>query len=334
MHPKSLYTVEKLFEGFNPEVPVSYQSTFDWKTYEEYKSLYEDEFHTKNPSKTKNQIEFLKKKKLQECLHDYWLGVELKKYVNSLNGPSSLSSCQECLGIIGFMGGHTVPRDSKLYFEVAKMARALTREKYFIVTGGSQGIMEAANLGAWLAPLDDSALPEAIKSMILPKGTLNHDDLFFETSWKLRQKTLSLYKKEERKSLGVSTWHYHNEKTNIFATDIAKFFNNAMREEILLRICRQGIIFFEGSLGTVEEIFSATVQNHHYTSEKKRPIILFNKEYWNPKPNSDGDYPENTKPVWPLLLTLAQQAHFENRVAIVSCIQEAVDMIKNCQLKK
>ena len=102
----------------------------------------------------------------------------------------------------------------------------------------------------------------------------------------------------------------------------------------MLRICRQGIIFFEGSLGTIEEIFITTVQNHHYTSEKRRPIILVNKEYWNPTPNSNGDYPAKTKPVWPLLRTLAQQSHFENRVAIVSCIQEAVDMIKNCQLKK
>jgi predicted Rossmann-fold nucleotide-binding protein len=330
----SLYTVEKLFEGFNPDVPGSYQSSFDWKTCEEYKCLYEDELHTKNLSRTKNQIEFFKKKKLKECLHDYWLEVDLKKYFDSFDGASSIPPNHKCPGIIGIMGGHAVPRDSELYFEVAKMARALTREKYFIVTGGGGGIMEAANLGAWLAPLDDSALPDAIKSMILPKCTLNQDNLLFETSWKLRQKTLSLYKKEERRSLALAMWHYTNEKTNTFATDIAKFFNNALREEILIRICCQGIIFFEGSLGTIEEIFIATLQNHHYTSEKKRPIVLVNKEYWNPTPNGNGDYPAKTKPVWPLLLTLAQQAHFENRVATVSCIQEAIDIIKSCQLKK
>src|SRR5207237_446994 len=57
------------------------------------------------------------------------------------------------------------------------------------------------------------------------------------------------------RSLGVPTWFYGHEQPNIFATYIAKYFENSVREEGLLSIASRGVIFAEGSAGTLEEIY-------------------------------------------------------------------------------
>ncbi|MFZ4115294.1 MAG: LOG family protein [Chthoniobacterales bacterium] len=323
-HRKNLYTVEELFEGYNPEIQESYKTTLDWRISLENQSDHEEEAIKAESLKPKDLVRSSKKQKLKKYFHDYFLDVEIKKYLESLQALPH----EGCHGLIGIMGGHAVPRSSELYFEVAKTARQLTREKYLVVTGGGPGVMEAANLGAWLAPLDDSALPEAIKDITLPRANNNQEQFLLQEAWNLRLQTLSSYEKHQRRSLAIPTWHYPHELTNVFATSIAKFFNNAHRETVLLSICEQGIIFFEGSVATVQEVFDAAAQNHHYTTRKKRPLILFNKEYWNPKPNIHGDYPEKTKPVWPLLLKIAQDTHFENQVTLLSSCEEAIDTVK------
>ena len=49
------------------------------------------------------------------------------------------------------MGGHAELRGSGPYRMVAKLGRRLARAGRLIVTGGGPGVMEAANLGAYLA---------------------------------------------------------------------------------------------------------------------------------------------------------------------------------------
>ena len=44
-------------------------------------------------------------------------------------------------------------------------------------------------------------------------------------------------------SLGVPTWVYVDEPTGGFATHIAKYFTNSIREDGLLAIARSGVVY-------------------------------------------------------------------------------------------
>ncbi len=62
-------------------------------------------------------------------------------------------------------------------------------------------------------------------------------------------------------SLSIPTWFYGHEPSNLFATGIAKYFANALREDTLLHRCRGGIVYLPGKAGTVQEIFQAVTEN-------------------------------------------------------------------------
>ena len=51
------------------------------------------------------------------------------------------------------------------------------------------------------------------------------------------------------RSLGIPTWFYGHEPPNAFSSAIAKYFRNAIREDVLLQVCRGGIVFLPGSAG-------------------------------------------------------------------------------------
>lgn len=48
------------------------------------------------------------------------------------------------------------------------------------------------------------------------------------------------------RSLSIPTWFYGHEPTNVFATEIAKYFSNALREDTLLHRCGGGVVFLPG----------------------------------------------------------------------------------------
>ena len=68
---------------------------------------------------------------------------------------------------------------------------------------------------------------------------------------------------EPVQSLSIPTWHYGHEPTSPFATHIAKLFQNSIREDGLLTIARQGIVFTRGSAGTLQEVFQDAQQNFY-----------------------------------------------------------------------
>ncbi len=94
----------------------------------------------------------------------------------------------------------------------------------------------------------------------------------------------------------IPTWFYGHEPTNVFATAIAKYFANALREDTLLHRCRGGIVFLPGAAGTVQEIFQASTENFYAaTSGLVAPLVLVGVEYWT-----------RTLPAWPLLERLGE----------------------------
>ena len=55
-----------------------------------------------------------------------------------------------------------------------------------------------------------------------------------------------------------------------FATAIAKYFRNALREAILLQICDAGIVFLPGAAGTVQEVFQDACENYYAAEARWR----------------------------------------------------------------
>src|ERR1017187_8685743 len=84
------------------------------------------------------------------------------------------------------------------------------------------------------------------------------------------------------KSLGVPNCFYGHEPPNPFATHNAKYFQNSIQEDGLLTLANHGVIFAEGSGGTVQEIFQAACLNYYATPARQAPMVLFGSDYWNP----------------------------------------------------
>jgi predicted Rossmann-fold nucleotide-binding protein len=117
-------------------------------------------------------------------------------------------------------------------------------------------------------------------------------------------------------SLGVPTWFYGHEPPNFFATHIAKYFANAIREAILLELCNGGIVFLPGSGGTVQEIFQDACENYYGTPGTIMPMVLVGKEHWLRR-----------YPAWPLLQSLAAGRQMESRIFMVDTVEEALAVL-------
>jgi len=285
----SLYTPGELFQVFDPGDPASLGRCTDTLVYRKFKEKAgADELVARR-------------------LHDHFVGEELAEF---LAGQK----------VVAFMGGHDARRDSDVYRETAGMARELARAGYLVATGGGPGLMEAANLGAYFAPAADEDLDTALGILSgAPKFTVEEVFAWLSAAWAVRAQYPT-----GGPTLGVPTWFYGHEPPNIFSTAIAKYFENSFREEGLLAIATHGVIFSQGNAGTVQEIFQDACQNYYTTYSHRSPMVLFGEEYWNPKPDENGEYPGKSKPAWPLLKKLAQEKGFADLVSVTSSPAEAV----------
>jgi predicted Rossmann-fold nucleotide-binding protein len=189
---------------------------------------------------------------------------------------------------IGFMGGSSNKRSDLFYKKTAETARLLTREGFFVVSGGGPGMMEAANLGAYLASHPDSALDSAL-------GILKQVDGYTDLGkWIATASEVKSKFPNGADSLGIPTWFYGFEPTNMFSTHVAKYFDNSIREGGLVQIGKRAIIFAPGSAGTRQEIFMDAAQNNYGTTGQFTPMIFLGKQ----------QYAVDT-PVYPLIQMLA-----------------------------
>ncbi|WP_026927603.1 LOG family protein [Granulicoccus phenolivorans] len=222
--------------------------------------------------------------------------------------------------LVGVMGGHAMARDSAGYAAAARMAQALTRAGRTVLTGGGPGAMEAANLGAWFGSPEHSSaetaagLAEALDVLTrVPSFHHSIDD------WARTAATVRRAWPAERAghSVGIPTWFYGHEPPNQFATAIAKYFQNALREDTLLHRCRGGIVFLEGAAGTIQELFQATTGNYYAADDTLiAPLVLVGREYWT-----------QTLPAWSLLSALAAGRPMAERLHLVDHPGEAVDLL-------
>jgi predicted Rossmann-fold nucleotide-binding protein len=168
---------------------------------------------------------------------------------------------------VGFLGGSSNKRSDVFYKKTAQLAQLLTQQGYFVVSGGGPGMMEAANLGAYLAEYTAVEIDAAIE--ILKKADTYSDKNWVSTALEVKSKF-----PKRSKSLGIPTWFYGFEPTNMFATNVAKYFDNSIREGGLVQIGRRAVIFAPGSAGTRQEIFMDAAQNHYGTTGQYTPMIF------------------------------------------------------------
>lgn len=211
--------------------------------------------------------------------------------------------------VVAIMGGHGMRRDDDAFRDVAEIARGLTRARRFVATGGGPGAMEAGNLGAWLADAEDAALDRAVE--ILRAAPTYVDRGYVEAALEVRA---SLPGGAE--SLAIPTWFYGHEPTNPFATAIAKYFANSIREDGLLAIAHHGVVFAPGSAGTIQEVFMDACQNHYGTFGAISPMVFFGRRFWT-----------ETKPVYPLLESLAAGRAYGALLAIEDEPRAVIDFL-------
>ena len=81
------------------------------------------------------------------------------------------------------------------------------------------------------------------------------------------------------KALALPTWYYGHEPSMPFATHIAKYFQNSIREDGLIALAAHGIVLASGKAGTLQEI--KTAWNYYRSaSDPFSPMVFFGKAYW------------------------------------------------------
>jgi predicted Rossmann-fold nucleotide-binding protein len=209
--------------------------------------------------------------------------------------------------VVGVMGGHAMARGTDAYAGAARLGRTLAGSGLTVATGGGPGAMEAANLGAYAAAFPDEMLAEALE--LLGKTPSFRPSV---ADWARAAFEVRTRWPDGARSVGIPTWFYGHEPPNPFASHIAKYFANALREDGLLARCTAGVVFLPGAAGTVQEIFDNATPNFYESRGEPTPMVLVDREHWT-----------TTLPTWPLLRALAKDRAMEGRIALVDTVAEA-----------
>ncbi|MFI9051294.1 LOG family protein [Streptomyces sp. NPDC053427] len=276
----SLYGPDELFEGL---ADAGYDATPDARTYRWYQATRTD-------------------------------GDVFASMLRSIHDDAVSDALDEHLAgarVVGVMGGHAMERGSAAYAGAARLGRRLARDGLTVATGGGPGAMEAANLGAYAAPFEDTMLDSALE--ILAKAAHFTPSV---TDWARAAFDVRRSWPGGNTSVGIPTWFYGHEPPNAFASHIAKYFVNAVREDGLLARSNAGVVYLPGAAGTVQEIFDNATPNYYESRGEPTPMVLVNREHWTEK-----------LPAWPLLQALAADRAMDARIALVESVDEVPDAL-------
>ncbi|CAN5510053.1 hypothetical protein BH10ACT1_BH10ACT1_12150 [soil metagenome] len=274
-----LYTPEELFAGFRTDDPASYGATVDLVTYRSTRLT------------ASREVGMLR------ALHDQCIS----------DARDDLLAGRR---VVAVMGGHALARTDPAYADVVALAAALTARGDLVVSGGGPGAMEATHLGALLAGVGAArradalahlasapGFPEGGPPLVGVDGVLDPVALAALHAWQRPAFEVleGVAVTDRGESLAIPTWFYGHEPPTPFATHIAKYFSNSLREDGLLAVAGDGIVFAPGWAGTVQEIFQDATQNvYRVFHDRFSPMVFLDT----------GGAWTHQLPVLPLLRTL------------------------------
>ena len=272
-----LYNAEELYRGYEPSADeeqdkASFAQCYDSRVYH----------HFVKQGKVARDV----KESMARTMHDHGIHVALKAFLDQHNP----------LRCIGIMGGHALLRTDPMFACVAMLSKRLTEEGFFMVSGGGPGAMEATHLGAWMAGRTDEEARDAIQTLAAAAASFK-DQRWLSSALEVMRR----YPQTQYVSLGVPTWLYGHEPSTPFATHIAKYFVNSVREDTILTIAFGGIIYTPGSAGTLQEIFQNAVQNHYLSYGLASPMVFMGKEFWT-----------EDVPVYPMMHQMEERGRYKN----------------------
>ena len=273
-----LYNCKMLYEGYDYHDESTFAKCYDSVVYEHY------------IAQGKRGHEVLET--LTRALHDHFITYELYKMLDLYDEKD----------VIGVMGGHARRRDDPMYRQIVFLSKRLTEMGRLMVTGGGPGAMEAAHLGAYMAGRPDKEVDEAI-AMLIPSPTFK-DEGWLRRSFEVMER---FPMQTAYRSLAIPTWYYGHEPTAPFATDIAKYFDNSVREDGVVTIAKGGIVYTPGSAGTMQEIFQDAGQNHYESEGYASPMIFMGKDYYT-----------NYMPAYALLKDLSDRGIYKNMILTIT----------------
>src|SRR5438093_7251964 len=136
---QGLYTADELMQGYTPAHP---DGALDRRIARHFVAA-----GGRNPPSAAEAI--------AQRLHDFGIDRALTAWLSGEGGTAPK--------VVGVMGSHSARRDDPQYALVAELGWRLARAGFLVATGGGPGLMEAANLGAYLSKhTDRGALDRAL----------------------------------------------------------------------------------------------------------------------------------------------------------------------------
>lgn len=263
----ALYSVPELLEGLERS---GYVGTRDFRIYA----------HFDRARRAPTGVGL--RESLAQRLHDHAVDEALWAFLAAHQGS----------GVVGIMGGHGTSRADPLYAQVVRLARGLARAGRCVLSGGGPGIMEAASLGAWLGGHGDDAVVAGALELLRPAPRFDGGEpegshaylAAIERYFACARAVVEAFGPARGvapvRNLAMPTWFYGHEPTNLFATEVAKYFSNSLREDGLLAVATGGVVYAPGSAGTLQEVFQDLAQNHYASLGSQSPMVFLGRAHW------------------------------------------------------
>jgi predicted Rossmann-fold nucleotide-binding protein len=247
LRPDRLYTRDDLMQGWHPG--ADHSATLDGRIY-----AYVKAHGGRAPDVEEG---------LAQCTHDHFIDVALASFLMRTGRP-----------VVGVMGGSDTLAADRNYRRVVHLAAALTKRGYLVVCGGGLGIMEAANLGAYLADRAETERDGAVDALAAATPWTTDPAGYMGVADDLRARFAP-----GGDSLAIPAWVTAGEPISQFASHIAKYFSNSIREDGMLAVATAGIVFAPGGAGTMQEIFQDAAQNAYRTFGRSPMAFLDTQHY-------------------------------------------------------
>jgi predicted Rossmann-fold nucleotide-binding protein len=247
VRPDRLYTRDDLMRGWRPG--GDHSSTLDGRIY-----AYVKAHGGRAPGVDEG---------LAQCTHDHFIDVALAAFLMRTGRP-----------VAGVMGGASTLAADPNYRRVVRLTAALTQRGYLVVSGGGLGIMEAANLGAYLAGRTDAEREAAVDALAAATPWTRDPAGYMAVADAIRERFAP-----GGESLAIPSWVTAGEPISQFASHIAKYFSNSIREDGMLAVATAGIVFAPGGAGTLQEIFQDAAQNAYRVFGRSPMVFLDTQHY-------------------------------------------------------